>query len=194
MQIDIITPCTRGENLDTINNSLVEGMGDISYKWIVVIDGKNPGDLGIQLQLYPNTKYYAHSSENFRLGLSGNPQRNFGISKAKGDYLYFLDDDNILHPSLFKNTRDLLDGDKAVIVNQVWPNGQIRLTAHPTHMDVGGIDTAQGIIPRYMLEDIRWDVHNYCADGVLYNQIFKRFPDKFIFVNSGLSFYNYLRV
>jgi hypothetical protein len=37
-------------------------------------------------------------------GISGNPQRNYALTKITNPntVLYYLDDDNILHPNLYK--------------------------------------------------------------------------------------------
>jgi hypothetical protein len=89
-----------------------------------------------------------------------------------------------------------MDGKTGFIVNQVHKNGFLRLLAHPQNMKVTHVDTAQVLFPRYFIGDVRWETHNYCADGVFIEIIYDNCIDngeKFMFINRPLSYYNYLR-
>ena len=57
-------------------------------------------------------------------GISGNPQRNYALSKITNPntLLYYLDDDNIIHPDLYK-LLDWIDKDKLNQNNQPFSDG-----------------------------------------------------------------------
>ena len=125
-------------------------------------------------------------------GCSGNIQRNHGLKFIKDGFVYFLDDDNIVHPNMFKRFENERE-DLAYVVNQIHKDGRVRLFAHPINMKVGGVDTAQFLIPSYMIKNRIWEPYNYCADGVLFPQIFQDHKPGFKFLQENLSYYNYLR-
>ena len=124
-------------------------------------------------------------------GISGNPQRNYGVSKATGDYIYFLDDDNILHPNMLSTVTPFLTGDNIVVFNQVTFHGALRLKARNTIQGIEHVDTAQFIFPKKYF--IPWVENNYCADGIFFTQLYDRYKDNFLFLDKDLCFYNYLR-
>jgi hypothetical protein len=103
-KITIITPSYRTTNLEKIKNSI---LFDYVNEWIIVYDGKkiheNPGLFEKENN---KIKEYVHNGD----GISGNPQRNYALTKItnKDTYIYYLDDDNIIHPDLY-NLLDFID-------------------------------------------------------------------------------------
>lgn len=194
MFLNIITPLTRAENLDLMYKSIEKSV-IWEYQWLIVVDAKTVMD---GIKIYPpmekNIKYYAYPSDGGIRGISGNPQRNFALDKIKKGYVHFLDDDNILHPR-FGAVLSLIENfpDCGVVTNQVWKNGNIRLAATPRNMKVTYIDTAQWTVPVDIIGDLRWETHNYCADGVFIQTLFEKYPKRFIFLPEGVAYYNYLR-
>ncbi len=96
-KITIITPSYRIQNLkkiyETINFDYVD-------EWIIVYDGskitENPNIFN-----HEKIKEYVHYDNN---SCFGNAQRNFALNNIKNEntYLYFLDDDNLINPELYK--------------------------------------------------------------------------------------------
>jgi len=80
------------------------------YEIIIVDDG---GSDNTQKVLEPflkrvNISFFKRSKE-FLKGCPGS--RNFGLSKAKGEYIWFFDDDDIAHPRLLETCASLLKKD-----------------------------------------------------------------------------------
>ena len=109
-KVTIITPSMRPDNLFKVKKSI---NFDYVNEWIIVYDGskilKNP-------HLFTHKengkiKEYIHTSQ----GISGNPQRNYALDQIRNQdtYLYFLDDDNVMHKDLFK-LLDILDDGKII--------------------------------------------------------------------------------
>jgi hypothetical protein len=81
-------------------------------------------------------------------GTTGNPQRNYGLSKITNSNtsLYFLDDDNTVHPNLYR----LLN----IIDNKIYTfNQHNRLKGD--NIEVFKIDTAMYIIPYNLYKDVK---------------------------------------
>jgi len=179
IKITIITPCSRPQNLLRIKDSL-----DFNHicEWIIVHDTNTP------LKYFEDTTISEYNFKGF--GRSGNPQRNYGLTRVqnKESYIYFLDDDNIIHPDLYKLT---LVPNRIYTFDQLDQLGKIRLTGYK--IKVGQIDTAMFLVWFPLVKDIQWDIDKYDADGYYITECYK-FKDKFIYINKSLSYYNYLSI
>ena len=109
--IHIITPCTRPENLAVMQESI-----PLECSWTIVLDksvAETPVS-GLRATLYrsPNT------------GHAGNPNRNFALEHMyfdDFDWIYILDDDNIIHPEWYRHVKDLNDPALITVAwGQVW--------------------------------------------------------------------------
>ena len=94
----IITPVSRIENLSKIFKSI---NWNYVTKWIIVYDKKiikkNP-------YLFKNIPSVVELLNFTKNSIRGSGQRNTGIEyllkeKKKNSFVYFLDDDNIIHPN-----------------------------------------------------------------------------------------------
>ena len=111
-KITIITPSYRIDNLYKIKESI---NFEYVHEWIIVYDGSkiitNPyifkEDNKIKEYIYKCT------------GISGNGQRNYALSKITNEntLLYYLDDDNIIHPNLY-NLLNNIDNNTIYSFNQ----------------------------------------------------------------------------
>lgn len=190
MKVTFITPLTRPYNIDIIYQSIKQGLPDsVEWEWIIVEDGDSL--LESSSNLY--TKYISYPSSG--KGLSGNPQRNIALDHVDCDnYVYFLDDDNIVHPNLFKRATKILENsNKALISSQSFKGGFIRLVPRPDTIVPCHIDTAQFLIPRNIIGDLKWEDWNYCADGAFFSTLYNQYKERFIITKEVLCYYNYLR-
>lgn len=111
MNVSFIVPAynvskTIGRALDSI---VEQETSSLDYEIIVVNDG-SPDDLDDVVEKYKDKiKYY--KKENG--GLSD--ARNYGISKAKGDYLIFVDSDDYISKTLLKDIEKYIEKDVDLI-------------------------------------------------------------------------------
>ncbi len=180
-KMTLITPSMRPENLQRVKNSI---NFDYVDEWIIVYDGskisKNP-------YLFKNKengkiKEYIHTSK----GISGNPQRNFALDHVQNEdtYLYFVDDDNLIHKDLYK-LLDIVDDGKIYTFDQ--KNG-----IEGNSILLGHIDTAMVLIDYKLCKNIRWTLMEYAADFYYFNECYQQNRDKWIYVNNAFCTYNTL--
>lgn len=190
MKLSIITPCSRPMNLPTIYQSILN-MNTDNVEWIIVYDGKIDNRI---LQ-------YKDRVPIKLLELKRNPEdnyasmlRNKGIEKATGDYLYFLDDDNLVHHKLYEKLNLYGNGDNIIIFNIFTRNRERKIKNFDLNkIKPGGIDTGQILVPRKY--KTRWrnnrqyiEEHDYIQD--LRKEVG---DDQFRFIDRMYAYYNYLR-
>jgi glycosyltransferase involved in cell wall biosynthesis len=66
---------------------------------IIVVDDGSTDDTEIDVRCLPSNRILYFKKENGERAVA----RNYGISKAKGDYITFLDSDDLLYPSYLSN-------------------------------------------------------------------------------------------
>jgi hypothetical protein len=179
MILNIITPCTRPENLHKISKSI--NIPRENYRWIVVFDD----DKLPSLELIPdNCETYFHKDP---LSSWGNAQRNFAIDKIEDGYVYFNDDDTILHEDLFFSIKDM--SFDFLSFSQQFPNGKIRLKGDGIGVNL--TDSNNFVVSRSLIGNTRWELSIYSADGIFARQCFLN-SSKTLFIDKVLSTYNYL--
>jgi len=180
-KITIITPSYRIQNLkkiyETINFDYVD-------EWIIVYDGskitENPN-----LFNHEKIKEYVHYNNN---SCFGNAQRNFALNNIKNEntYLYFLDDDNLIHPELYK-LLDIIEKDKLYTFNQIrYPNLEL-LKGNEIKET---IDTAMILISYNLCKNIKWNLYEYGADFRYINECYNQNKEKWIYINNVLAYHN----
>jgi len=178
LKLTIITPCSRPENIKFIELNF-----DYIEEWIIVYDGKSVQDF--EKINNPKVKQYIHFVEG---SVYGNAQRNYGISKVTNEntFIYFLDDDNIIHPELYNlklnkeyfYTFDQLNDTKLRKGNNI---------------KVNFIDTAMFLCYYPMIKNIKWEnVRN--ADGLFIERVHKLHSKNWNYVNKTLCYYNKIKV
>ena len=104
MYLNIITPCTRPNNLHKIFNSI--NIPEINFKWVIVFDADKIPEVNFNLP--SNCEMYSHKDAK---SVTGNCQRQFAKTFVKHGHIYYHDDDTTLHPNLWNNIKDLSDRD-----------------------------------------------------------------------------------
>ncbi len=209
----IVTPLSRPENLEKIAASIKEIYKiDPLYRWYVVLDKK------LTFEEIKQVKIIKKYNKNFSIIYSpysnsfvGHSHRNEFLNKIfsqKGllyqhwshsklaDWVYFLDDDTLLHPSFLDEIISNLDYTKsAIIFDQENKDGTIRLRADIDKVKVCHIDMGQYVVNLTKLpEDLRFKEDDYCADGIFIEELFNKVgPEQFLVINKTLSTYNKLR-
>lgn len=180
--IYIITPCTRIFNLEKIKATI-----PTECQWVICYDKKVKEPPTIDGAININSPY---------TGSSGNPTRNFAIENIKDqlnddDWIYILDDDNIIHPDWYDGVKDFINQEQSMIYwGQCYSDGNHRTDA-PESVVKCRIDTAQ-----YM---VRWDVAKklsfidlYEADG-FYAEYASKLSESATRIEKDLCYFNYLR-
>ena len=181
-KITIITPSYRLNNLLEIKKSI---NFDYVDEWIIVYDGSkiinNP-------KLFEDDKIKEYVYKCNYKGISGNPQRNFALDNITNPdtLLYFLDDDNIIHPNLYR-LLNIIDNTKMYSFNQY---NRIK----GNNICVNKIDTAMVLIPYKSCENIKWILNLYNADGYYIQECYNKNKKKLIYVNNDLCYYNKISI
>jgi len=179
MKINIITPCSRPENLITISKSI--NIPKENYRWIVVFDSE---ELPNSKLIPSNCEVYLHKNP---ISIVGNSQRNFALDLIKEDYIYFNDDDTIIHPDFWENVKNL--NNDFIYFIQEKRDGTIRIYSNT--VQVGNIDSHNFLLKYDIIEDTRWKLNIYEADGIFANECFNKSKNSNR-INKVLSTYNYL--
>tara|TARA_Y100000817_G_scaffold314286_1_gene312639 strand:- start:684 stop:1277 length:594 start_codon:yes stop_codon:yes gene_type:complete len=189
MKVVIITPSYRSDNL---KKHLLPSI-DFNYieKWIIVHDSdkvkeKAFGENGGRILEFFN---------NDLAGDSGNPQRNRGLEAVAELYpegsvfVYFLDDDNIIHPNFYVVLQHIEAG-------RVYTFDQV---GHPCNKEIFygdcpepcNIDTAMFLVDFDVCRDIRWTIGGGAfADGrYIYDCVIKNRP-KWVYMKMIACYYN----
>ena len=172
--LTIITPCIRQENLDLLKDSI---NFDRVCEWIIVYDFPFEKKYFSELKI---TEYH-HSDP---LSKYGNAQRNYAISKIKNEtsYIYFLDDDNLMHQDIFK---------LSLIPNKIYSfNQQNGLSGK--HLLINNIDTGMVLMYYPLIKDIKWKLENYESDGLYIQNCFLQNKNSRYYINKELCYYNKL--
>lgn len=99
-KISIIVPVYNVERyIDKCLNSLVNQTLD-DYEIIIVIDGSEDGSIDIVKQYYERYPSIITYYETTNKGLSA--ARNYGLKKAKGEYVGFVDSDDYVSEKMFE--------------------------------------------------------------------------------------------
>jgi glycosyltransferase involved in cell wall biosynthesis len=177
MHLNIVTACSRPENLSKIAESI--NLPTASYIWWIIVDG--PGPLP-DINFRRNVKVFYHPDKS----AVGNGQRNFALDQITGGYIYFLDDDTVLHPDLYKSV-EAMEND-FIHFDQAHRNGSKRIggTIAVNHVDTGSV-----VCSRALIGDSRFRNELYNGDGVFWSSVFSRAKNP-VYIPQPLSIYNAL--
>jgi hypothetical protein len=179
--ITVITPCCRPQNLLNLVCSL--NFDQIS-EWIIVYDSSKVTCTKKQFEYNSKITEYFYTSE----GISGNPQRNYALSVVnnKESYIYFLDDDNLIHPELYKLS---LLPNKIYTFDQEEKN-KLRLLGNK--IAVGKIDSAMFLIWYPLIKETTFKIDKYDADGHFITECYGNNKEKLIYIPKIMCYYNVL--
>lgn len=172
LKLTVVTPLWRWENLGGLAKSIPEGV-----RWLVVFSGRKPAEV----VLPKNGEYHAIESDR------GVDKRNRGIEIVKDGYLFFLDDDTVIHPNFGK----LLGMDPVndfIHFNQIWPNGKRRIGGE---VRINRVDAGSFIVKRETVGNTRFQKVPK-ADGVFAVECFRK-SKAAKYIDEDMSIYNALR-
>lgn len=180
-KITIITPSCRPYNLYRVKESI---NFDYVDEWIIVYDG---GKISSNPELFKNNDKIREFVHYDNRSTAGNAQRNYALDRVqnKNTLLYYLDDDNQMHPNIYK-LLDIIDNDKLYYFNQL----RMKCTQSFKPYDNGSCDSAMFIIPFNICSDIRWILHEYCADSFYIVECYERNKNLRVNVDNYLCYHN----
>jgi hypothetical protein len=95
-ELTIVTPCYRQDNLQKLFESI---NFDITKRWIIVYDPTKPTILKPIFNHPQISEFHIEYTEPW--SWCGNSQRDYAIEKIESGWIYFLDDDNVMHPGFW---------------------------------------------------------------------------------------------
>jgi len=176
--IYIITPCTRPQNL-----SLMQPTIPNECEWIIVYDKSVENKLTISGAKILDSPYTGHF---------GNSNRNYALNNLDfkdSDWIYILDDDNIIHPDWYTSVKEVINGDYNMITwGQLNKDDSIRLepTSSPAPDE---IDTACYMVRGKIMKSLRYRLL-YEADGIMAKEC--SCWGNLLMLDQYLCYYNYL--
>jgi len=184
--LNIITPCARPENLKLLEASL-----DLDQiRWIIVYDTKN-GPF-VSRYTHPNITEIGHPTPPG--GCAGHAQRNAGMKQVVEGFIYFLDDDTVMHPGFWKILPLMKDEDHFYTFDQQRWDEFVSVPGGTFKGDVPAvtkIDSAQYVVPRHMCGS--FIESDYRADGFFIADVNAQFPNTHTYIPAVASYYNFLR-
>jgi hypothetical protein len=168
--IHILTPCARPQLLHALLSSIYFAQFyDFSVRWHILFKSKNDKGKGID-------------ATNETLD---------GIPKTADHWVYWMCDDNMVHPAFFKRCSEVMTDPKVkgiVCAIERHDNPGLFIPGQPEFIYPGMIDAAQCLIRMDLVGDERIDL-SLVSDGVFITNCYKKDPDSFVFLNEVLSFY-----
>jgi len=180
--IYIITPCSRPFNLEQISKFIPK-----ECTWVISFDNRVTDKPIIENAICLNSPY---------TGNYGNLNRNFALEYLKDkinddDWIYVLDDDNIIHEEWYDYIKDKLSGYSMVQWGQCFSHKMHR-SFSPEKPLKGTIDTAQYMVRWGAVKHIRFDDFDYEADGKYAEDCFNAIGFS-LRIQKDLCYFNYLR-
>ena len=177
MSIYIITPCSRIQHLSQISKTIPD-----ECIWVVVYDSNH------------NNEILPYGDIIFRpkniTGGYGKPHINYALDNLKltdSDWVYVLDDDNIIHPNWYENVKPFCNNNHNILSwGQLWNDNSMRL--RPTeHMVFRAMDQGSYMWRYGFKPTLRFD-ENYFGDGTFAEKL----GQNSFCINKYLCYYNYL--
>lgn len=203
--LNILTRCTRIENLKTIQES-ISLIKNYPITWWVIFDTHRLKDIDADILNQIQNDWTKLHFWKGKEGDYGHDLLNQCLDQING-WVYVLDDDNILHPNftnvinefnLEQNWEDgLIKPIKGFFFNQ-WIGGKDftgldERIAHPENIKVGQIDMAQILVHSDLIGNHRFPSGQYVADGLWIESIYDEHPTKFRFISEIACYYNELQ-
>lgn len=199
IKLNIITRCTRPQFLQTLKSSIFKTV-IFDIKWWVVFDTRVIKDIDADfltdLQLLGGQAIFLKGVE----GDMAHSLLSKVIDKIEDGFIYFLDDDNILHENFYdvisKSIKDNPEKRGFIFSQKVGGvdfSGLDIREAKPENTRVQHIDMAQFLLKRDLIGEHRFIPGDYKADGYFIEKIYNLNKEDFHFISEVLCYYNKLK-
>ena len=196
MKINILTRCSRPQNLHLIENSILTE--EVEVVWKIAFDTSRIAKLDTEI-----LRKFSRYSLNFMEGIPGDMGHAF-INKfideiPDDEWIYVLDDDNVIHPEFFSEILNAakMNPEKEGFIFSQYVGGkdftglEIR-EASSENVKVQKIDMAQFLLKKSLVSDKRLVGMTYTADGIFIEELYKEKQDQFLIIDKVLCYYNSL--
>lgn len=185
-RLTVVTACTRPRNLPYVGRSVDTLREHFDVTWVVVADldrvpldavrGRRPDVL------------VGEPGDG-----AGMAQKNRGLREAGPGWVYFLDDDNALHPAFPDAAAAAIAAHphhRVLVFGQRDRGGGVRLDAGPVRW--ARIDVGNVLVHTSVVGDARFAAYPGAVgdDFVFVRHIYDRSPEAFAFVNAYCTYYN----
>lgn len=202
-KVSIIVPVYNVEQyIEKCLNSLVSQTID-NYEIIIVVDGSKDGSINIVRKFYNEYPEIISYYETSNKGLSA--ARNYGIKKAKGEYIGFIDSDDYISEKMFEKMYNYaINNECDVVVCNYY-----KVTEEETNemlLDISKTDRKEDIIikakPYAWNKIYKRELFEKCdiefPEGLIFEDICTVYPllmqaEKIGYVKEGLYYYIYDR-
>jgi glycosyltransferase involved in cell wall biosynthesis len=197
--LHIITRCTRPKNLLKVRDSVLSNTeSNLNITWHVVFDTAPLKDIDAELLSDisgDSTKIHFIKAGDGGLLYPQCTELIRGIEDQDA-WIYFLDDDNILHENFYNRVSEFVTENAKIHVFSQYVGGKdfTRLEVREATFQNTGFqktDIAQIIFKRSVMEKYSFG-SNYAADGYFISAVLKDHMDWFSWHNEILSYYNHL--
>ena len=187
VELHIITPVSRFRLKEDLARLAVSIRFDCIVSWVLVYDTSVQNDLEPQFADNPQVlEVYYHSKQKADCG---NAQRNKGMEKVTQGLLYFLDDDNLMHPHFWEILPNISLGRFTTF-------DQVRMEDNPpriltgNEVRVGSTDSSMFTVDRALIADTKWNATGVSADGLFAEAIVMKHPDKHVYIPRVAAYHN----
>ena len=175
--VTIITPTYR-RNPDIVRRCMdcMRLQSMLSWEQLVCSDGEKESCVEALIQSIGDERIHYHFTEGKKQGDFGNTVRAEMLKKARGKYILFFDDDNLILPNYLQKMTDALEGTENDFVLcriiHFGPLNEAEVGKPPKillgiPMKLYHIDPLQILVKREVISKIGWDTQiGYLSDGV----------------------------
>lgn len=186
-RLNVVTAVSRPNNLQFIQRHLGERLHSFDVRWLCILDTNHVSDV-------PDAVTCSFWGTSAQVDRAGGAQKNVGLEEIDEGWVYFLDDDNTIHPRFDTVLASVIQNDPdqvGHVFGQVNGDAQLLRNAAVQHVGFGGIDLGQFVLDRNAIGDARFPIDNYCSDWAFFENVWKRHKDRIGFHQTA-TFYNAL--
>lgn len=165
-KVSVILPCYNVEKylVKSINSILTQTF--TNFELLVIIDG-SPDNSKAIVSIFDDSRIKIFDKENG--GLSD--ARNFGLERAKGEFIYFMDSDDWIEPNLIEDNIKILEEEKLnfVVFGYIQDNENLD----------GTVTTSHNIIPKLQVyekgdKELMIDTYHLGILGYAWNKVYRK--------------------
>ena len=191
--LNIVTAASRPYNIKLITDNIKSVITKCEVRWYLIFDNRKVEEF---------TPKDCHYYDFIPGDISGAPQKNKALDLIDSGWVYFLDDDNLMHEEyescflkkikikrgVYKNGIKQQGNIQGVVFNQL-SNGSLR--ANPKNGSL--VDCGQFTVEREIIGNQRFNLDFYASDGVFFEEIYNKHKEKIIFADEPFTYYNAIK-